>query len=130
MPARWMVLFLAACAALPALAFERPFPPQALRGTMTPGYAPDVTIDGKPRQLSPSSRIFNQDNMIEMPAALRGKEIVVNYTVDGMGYIDRVWMLSGEEAAVKRPTAAEAAGTAPAPVVRPPLAPPAAPATR
>jgi hypothetical protein len=109
---RWIVLFFAALSvlsALPALAFERPFPPHALRGKMTPGYAPDVSIDGKARQLSPSSRIFNQDNMIEMPAALRGKDIVVNYTVDGMGYIDRVWILNSDEAAVKRPTAAEAA---------------------
>ena len=112
MPSRWIALFFAALLALPALAFERPFPPHALRGKMTPGYAPDVTIDGKARQLSPSSRIFNQDNMIEMPAALRGKDIVVNYTVDGMGYIDRIWILDSEEAAVKRPTAAEAAAAA------------------
>jgi len=127
---RSIALFLAALAALPALAFERPFPPAALRGKMTPGYAPDVTIDGKPRQLSPSSRIFNQDNLIEMPAALRGKDLVVNYTVDGMGYIDRIWILTGDEAAVKRPTAAELAGTAPAPAVRPPLAPVPAPTTK
>lgn len=106
---RWIALFLAALMAVPALAFERPFPPNTLRGKLTPGYAPDVTIDGKARQLSPSSRIFNQDNLIEMPAALRGKEIVVNYTVDGMGYVDRVWILNSDEAAVKRPTAAEAA---------------------
>lgn len=109
MSLRSIALLFVVLAAPPALAFERPFPPQALRGKMTPGYAPDVTIDGKARQLSPSSRIFNQDNMIEMPAALRGKDIVVNYTVDGMGYIERVWILSGEEAAVKRATAAEAA---------------------
>jgi len=124
---RCIALFLAALTALPALAFERPFPPAALRGKMTPGYAPEVTIDGKPRQLSPSSRIFNQDNLIEMPAALRGKDIVVNYTVDAMGYIDRIWILTGDEAALKRPTAAELAGTPPA--VRPPLAPVAAPQT-
>jgi hypothetical protein len=109
MPSRWIALFFAALTAIPALAIDRPFPPQALRGKMTPGYAPDVTIDGKARQLSPSSRIFNQDNMIEMPAALRGKDIVVNYTVDAMGYIDRIWILDSDEAAVKRPTAAEAA---------------------
>jgi len=124
---RCIALFLAALTALPALAFERPFPPAALRGKMTPGYAPEVTIDGKPRQLSPSSRIFNQDNLIEMPAALRGKDIVVNYTVDAMGYIDRIWILTGDEAALKRPTAAELAG--PPPAVRPPLAPVAAPQT-
>jgi hypothetical protein len=109
---RWIALFLAALMAVPALAFERPFPPAALRGKMTPGYAPDVTIDGKPRQLSPSSRIFNQDNMIEMPAALRGSNIVVNYTVDGAGDIDRIWILTADEAALKVRTAAEVAAAA------------------
>ena len=112
---RRIVLFFAALsvlAALPASAFERPFPPQALRGKMTPGYYPDLTIDGKARKLAPSSRIFNQDNMIEMPAALRGSNIVVNYTVDGVGEIDRIWILTKDEAALKLPTAAEAAAAA------------------
>ena len=29
----------------PARAFERPFPPNALRGKMTPGYFPDLSSD-------------------------------------------------------------------------------------
>jgi hypothetical protein len=99
-------------AALPALAIDRPFPTNTLRGKMTPGYFPDVAIDGKARLLSPAARIFNQDNMIEMPSALRGRDIVVNYTVDGMGYIDRIWILNRDEAAQKWPTAAEAAAAA------------------
>nr|WP_315255773.1 hypothetical protein [uncultured Duganella sp.] len=103
---RPLALLLAAVLALPALAFERPFPPNILRGKFTPGYFPDITLDGKQRRLSPAARIFNQDNRIEMPAALRGKDIVVNYTVDGMGYIDRIWMLTAEEAAQKVPSAA------------------------
>ncbi|MFA9216573.1 MAG: hypothetical protein ACEQSK_05655 [Sphingomonadaceae bacterium] len=90
-------------AALPAHADVRPFPPNALRGKMTPGYFPDLRIDGKPRQLAAGARIFNQDNMIEMPASLRGSDIVVNYTVDAMGYIDRVWILTKEEAALTPP---------------------------
>ena len=95
--------FLLACAAmfaLPALAQSepRPFPPNARRGTMTPGYAPDITIDGKLRQLSPAARIVNDDNMTITPASLRGKDIVVNYTEDMNGYIDRVWILTREEA--------------------------------
>jgi hypothetical protein len=109
---RLLALLCAALLALPALAFDRPFPPGALRGKMTPGYYPDLTLDGKARKLSPSSRIFNQDNMIEMPAALRGSNIVVNYTVDGAGEIDRVWILTADEAALKVPTAAEAAAAA------------------
>lgn len=102
-----LLLLLAAAMALPAFAFERPFPPNILRGKFTPGYFPDITLDGKPRQLSPAARIFNQDNRIEMPAALRGKDIVVNYTVDGMGYIDRIWILTADEAAQKVPAAAK-----------------------
>ncbi len=95
-------------AGLLSLSAERPFPANALRGKMTPGYFPDVSIDGKPRQLSPAARIFNRDNMIEMPAALRGSDIVVNYTVDFQGNIDRIWILTAEEAAQKLPTAADA----------------------
>jgi len=104
---RFCVLLMAAMLSLSALAFDRPFPAHALRGKMTPGYFPDVSIDGKPRQLSPAARIFNRDNMIEMPAALRGSDIVVNYTVDSQGNIDRIWILTAEEAAQKLPTAAE-----------------------
>jgi hypothetical protein len=102
---RFLALLIALMMALPAFAFERPFPANILRGKFTPGFFPDITLDGKPRQLSPSARIFNQENMIEMPAALRGKDIVVNYTVDGMGYIDRIWILTAEEAAQKVPAA-------------------------
>nr|WP_315213946.1 hypothetical protein [uncultured Duganella sp.] len=93
----------------PALAFERPFPPDALRGKMTPGYFPDLSIDGKARKLSPSARIFNEENTIDMPGSLRGNDIVVNYTVDATGDIDRIWILTRDEAARKLPTAAEAA---------------------
>ncbi|MQA39851.1 hypothetical protein [Rugamonas aquatica] len=103
---RFFALLMAGLLSLSALAFERPFPAHALRGKMTPGYFPEVSIDGKPRQLSPAARIFNQDNMIEMPAALRGSDIVVNYTVDMNGNIDRIWILTPEEAAQKLPTSA------------------------
>lgn len=95
-----------------AAAFDRPFPPTALRGKMTPGYFPDISLDGKARRLSPSARIFNEDNTIDMPSSLRGSDIVVNYTVDAMGEIDRVWILTRDEAALKVPTAAEAAAAA------------------
>jgi hypothetical protein len=104
-----IALLLSGLLSLSALAFDRPFPANALRGKMTPGYFPDVTIDGKVRQLSPAARIFNRDNMIEMPASLRGSDIVVNYTVDGNGNIDRVWILTRDEAAQKLPDAAAAA---------------------
>jgi len=92
--------------ALPALADVdlRPFPANALRGKMTPGYFPDLAMDGKARQFAPSARIFNEDNMSEVPASLRGSDIVVNYTEDAMGQINRVWILTKEEAAQTLPT--------------------------
>jgi len=102
---RLIALLLAAALALPALAIDRPFPANVLRGKFTPGYFPDITLDGKTRQLSPAARIFNEDNRIEMPASVRGKDLVVNYTVDSMGNIDRIWILTAEEAAQKVPTA-------------------------
>lgn len=105
--ARPIMLLLALALACPAWAGERLFPAYALRGTFTPGYFPDITLDGKPRQLSPAARIFNQDNRIELPAALRGKNIVINYTVDGLGNVDRIWILSAAEAAQKLPAAAK-----------------------
>lgn len=104
---RTALTIIAAALSSPAWAFDRAFPPHALRGKMTPGYAPDISIDGKPRKLSPSARIFNRDNMIEMPAALRGSDIIVNYTVDGNGIIDKIWILSASEAAQKFPSSAQ-----------------------
>lgn len=48
--------------------------------------------------MAPGARIWNQDNLIEMPAALRGSDLPVNYTEDAQGDIDRVWILTAEEA--------------------------------
>lgn len=80
------------------LAFERPFPPIAKRGEMSPAAHPAIVINGKQRSLSPGARIWNSDNLIEMPASLRDGRYVVNYTEDNSGQIDRVWMLTREEA--------------------------------
>jgi hypothetical protein len=104
---------LTAAFALPALADApaldsgpdpRPFPPNTKRGKMTPGYAPDIYIDGKLRTLSPASRIFNAENLIETPASLRGKDIVVNYTEDFGGNINRIWILNADEIKQRLPT--------------------------
>jgi hypothetical protein len=88
---------------LPALA-DRPFPSNAQRGTMTLGYFPAITLNGVARQLAAGARIFNRRNTIDMPASITGTNIVVNYTEDGTGYIDRVWILTREEAAQDLPT--------------------------
>lgn len=104
---RSVAALLAAMLALPLLAGARPFPPDIKRGRMTPGYYPDLTMDGKARKLSPASRIFSQDNTIEMPASLRGSGIVVYYTEDANGDVKDVWILTDEEAAQDLPAPAK-----------------------
>ncbi|MCE3262059.1 MAG: hypothetical protein K0R43_1138 [Pseudoduganella sp.] len=110
MDKRHFLLALAATLTLPSLpaladAPVRPFPPNAKRGKMTPGYAPDITMDGKPRQLSPAARIVSDENMTVTPGSLREKDITVNYTEDMNGYIDRVWILTRAEARLPAPDA-------------------------
>ena len=83
----------------PAMAFERPFPTHAKRGTMKPDLFPGIIIDGKPRILTPGARIWNGDNLIQMPASLPAMNVVVNYTEADGSNIDRVWILTREEAA-------------------------------
>jgi len=111
MPARRMPITVAFFSALsilfaslsmlaaPALAFERPFPTYAKRGVMKPGVFPGVVMDGKPRVLTPGARIWNSDNLIQMPASLSAGNFVANYTEDGEFQIDRIWILTREEAA-------------------------------
>ncbi|HWU97071.1 MAG TPA: hypothetical protein VN114_01040 [Oxalicibacterium sp.] len=94
----FLVSCILAVATLSAHAFERPFPENAKRGLMTPDNYPRVVINDKPRVLSAGSRIWNQDNLIEMPASLRGEDLPVFYTENFEGDIDRIWILTPEEA--------------------------------
>lgn len=82
-----------------AFALERPFPQIAKRGTFTMGSFPEITLNGKPRRMSAGGRIFNQDNLIQMPVSVTGSNLVVNYTEDFEGNVDRIWILTAREAA-------------------------------
>jgi hypothetical protein len=95
---RFLILAVLIASVLPAHAFERPFPPNAKRGKMSPGIYPEIVIDGKMRLLSAGAKIWNKDNLLEQPASLRASGILVNYTVTPDGQIDRVWILTNEEA--------------------------------
>lgn len=93
-----LLAFLSVFTVSHAYALERPFPVSAKRGTMTPAAHPQILIEGKSRSLAPGARIWNEENLIQMPASLRGGNFTVNYTEDADGAIDRVWILSAEEA--------------------------------
>lgn len=91
--------FLSILILAPAMAaMERPFPPQAKRGTMSPAAYPQIVIEGKLRRLSPGARIWNRENRIQLPGTLTGGGMKVNYTEDAQGAIDRVWILTSDEA--------------------------------
>ena len=95
--------FLLATCVYSAAAYERPFPLNAKRGTMTPAVYPAIIVDGKQRELSPGAQIFNANNTIEMPNSLRGSNIVVNFTENNQSQIHRIWMLSPQEASKPLP---------------------------
>ncbi len=99
----FLLLVLLVTTAWAAIAFERPFPAHAKRGSMTPANFPMIVIDGKTRTMSAAARIINQDNLITMPASVRGSNIIVNYTETDQGDIDRIWILGKEEASQTLP---------------------------
>lgn len=94
----FLIGLMCAVVSFPALALERPFPKNAQRGIMSPAPYPEIVLDGKQRRLAPGARIWNEDNLIQVPASLRGNNLPVNYTENAEGEIDRVWILSEEEA--------------------------------
>ena len=78
---------------------ERTFPEQAKRGELKAYEYPAMRIGDKVYRLSPGSRIFNQKNLIIMPASLQAQTAQVMYMLDMTGNLSRIWLLSDEEAA-------------------------------
>ncbi len=99
-----------ACALLATLAFALPaaaqvarnFPATALRGTIVFGQPPEVTLNGQPARLAPGARIRGANNMLVLSGELAGQRAVVHYTLEPLGLVLEVWLLSEEERA-KRP---------------------------
>lgn len=87
----------------PALAqLQRPFPADALRGEIVVTQPPHILLNGSPRQLSPGARIRDQNNLIAMSAAMINTRYVVHYTLDSLGLVSNVWILTDAERA-RRP---------------------------
>jgi hypothetical protein len=82
---------------LPAHA-QRVFENNALRGELVLKAPPEALLNGKPVRLSPGVRIRNQQNLIQLSGSLLEQRLVVNYTLDGMGQVREVWLLTEEEA--------------------------------
>ena len=93
-------LLLALAAALPAQA-QRLFQANALRGELLVTTPPEALLNGKPVRLSPGARIRNGLNMIQLSGTVIGQTLAVNYTLDGVGELRDVWILTEAELAKK-----------------------------
>ena len=88
------------CVATPSAGqVQRTFPAEALRGALVVVAAPEVLLNGTPARLAPGARIRGQNNMLAMSGSLTGYKMLVHYTLDGMGQIKDVWILTAAEAA-------------------------------
>jgi hypothetical protein len=98
------VLALLAVSALQPVAaqLQRHFPQNALRGRFVVVDPPQIELNGHSAQLSPGARIRNQNNLMELSAGIVNQTHIVNYTVDPLGLVNNVWILTDEERA-KRP---------------------------
>jgi hypothetical protein len=87
---------------------QRNFPANALRGEIAFGQPPGVVLNGQAARLSPASRIRGTNNLLVMSGALIGMKAVVHYTVDPLGLVHDVWILTDAERA-KQPWPTKAA---------------------
>jgi hypothetical protein len=108
------VATLLAAAATVALA-QRTFPQNAVRGELKAYEYPDMRIGSKDLRLTPGTRIYNEHNLIVMPASLASRKAPLMYTLDFSGNLGEIWLLSAEEA---RSIPLKDGTPPPAPVIR------------
>jgi hypothetical protein len=80
----------------------RNFPATALRGEIVVAQPPQILLNGRPAQLAPGARIRGADNMLQLSGALVNQRLVVHYTLDIVGNVHDVWVLTPAELA-RRP---------------------------
>ncbi len=108
-------LVLLAAAAPPAQAQPAPavsataagtrnFPPDARRGKLVIGTMPEVKLDGKAIRTTPGFRLFSTEGRLLMAHTLAGQNLLVNYVIEpSTQWLHTAWVLTPEEAALKRP---------------------------
>lgn len=81
-----------------AQVISRQIPAGAICTTMSMGQYPQIILNGIPRTLSPSARIWNDQNLIVVPTALQAPSYFVCYSEDSNHFILKVWILTAAEA--------------------------------
>ena len=87
---------------------QRNFPANALRGEIAFAQPPELLLNGQPARLAPAARIRGTNNLLVMSGALMSQKAVVNYTLDPLGLVQDVWILTDTERA-KQPWPTKAA---------------------
>ena len=87
-------------AALPAAAqAQRHFPAAALRGELVVTAPPELLLNRMPARLAPGARIRGADSLQILSGGLVGQRLLVHYTIDLVGNVQDVWVLTPAEAA-------------------------------
>jgi hypothetical protein len=76
----------------------RDLPRDARFGKLTAFSYPYASIGGKALRMSPGAKIYNEQNLIIMPAAMR-QQAKVLYRLDTAGSLSAIWLLTEREAA-------------------------------
>ena len=87
----------------------REFPPETLRGELEIVSAPQAKLGGKPVQLAPGFRLYDELNRLLMTAQLAGRKVKINYRTDFLGQVSEAWVLSDAEQKRLWPTKVEEA---------------------
>lgn len=98
-PAYIVVLLFASLLCGSAAEAARNFPQNARRGTITEHQYPHYKIDSSIYRIAAGGRIYNQHNLIIMPASFYGQAEVM-YRLDINGQLSAIWLLTREEAAL------------------------------
>ena len=94
---RNLILALGLAASVSALAQVRTIPAEAKRGNIQQVHGTLIQVRGRTLQLSVGAQVRDASNRIIQPASLTAG-VLVKYTLDGQGYVHRVWILTEQEA--------------------------------
>ncbi len=99
----WAATLVATLTYGPQVAAQAPrnFPATALRGELVVTDPPNVLVNRQPARLAPGARIRGADNLLQMSGAVIGQKLLVHYTLDPLGLVLDVWVLTPGEAARK-----------------------------
>ncbi|MFZ6750041.1 hypothetical protein [Undibacterium sp. Ren11W] len=103
MLAKLLVTMVLAGFAMAALAEGREFPASAKRAELSITKLGDLLIDGKLRETSPATRVFNEEGLIVTTSNLDSVKAPILYTETEIGEIQRIWLLTKLEAIQYKP---------------------------